>query len=125
MVLGSTVIRRRSMVNQPVCPGQPVGYQQCQEDAVSRKFSYRARRVLREGVGAPDQRRGREAASQLSSVHETARALDRRIKHYVRFPLLCIDELGYLSYGTRAADLRFEIGNRWYAAKRPIGAGRA
>lgn len=62
-------------------------------------------------------------ASQLLNdleAQETARALDRRIKHYVRFPLLCVDELGYLSYSNRAADLLFEIVNRRYIAKRPI-----
>ena len=36
---------------------------------------------------------------------ETARALDRRLKHYLRPQLLCIDEIGYLAYDAHAADL--------------------
>lgn len=36
-------------------------------------------------------------------------ALHRRIKHYTRPRLLIIDEVGYLSYGTRHADLLFEV----------------
>ena len=48
---------------------------------------------------------------------ESARALDRRLRHYSRFQLLCIDELGYLSYDNRNADLLFEIVNRRYEKK--------
>ena len=36
-------------------------------------------------------------------------ALQRRLKHYIRPRLLVIDEVGYLSYGTRHADLLFEV----------------
>lgn len=48
---------------------------------------------------------------------ESSRALDRRLKHYSRFRLLCIDEIGYLSYDNRNADLLFEIVNRRYEKK--------
>ena len=48
---------------------------------------------------------------------ESARALDRRLQHYSRFRLLCIDELGYLSYDNRGADLLFEVINRRYEKK--------
>lgn len=48
---------------------------------------------------------------------ESSRALDRRLKHYSRFRLLCIDEIGYLSYDNRSADLLFEIVNRRYENK--------
>lgn len=41
-------------------------------------------------------------------------ALRRRLAHYARPDLLAIDEIGYLSYGTRHADLLFEIINRRY-----------
>lgn len=41
-------------------------------------------------------------------------ALRRRLTHYARPDLLVIDEIGYLSYGTRHADLLFEIINRRY-----------
>lgn len=48
---------------------------------------------------------------------ESARALDRRIKHYARFALLCIDEIGYLDYEQRAADLLFQLVSRRYESK--------
>ena len=43
--------------------------------------------------------------------------LRRRFAHYARPDLLVIDEIGYLSYGTRHADLLFEIINRRYERK--------
>jgi DNA replication protein DnaC len=48
---------------------------------------------------------------------ESARALERRLRHYSRFRLLCIDEVGYLSYDNRSADLLFEVINRRYEKK--------
>jgi DNA replication protein DnaC len=48
---------------------------------------------------------------------ETARGLDRRLRHYSRPQLLCIDEIGYLSYDARAADLLFQIVTRRYEQK--------
>ena len=48
---------------------------------------------------------------------ETARALDRRLKHYLRPQLLCIDEIGYLAYDAHAADLLFQIVTRRYEQK--------
>lgn len=47
-------------------------------------------------------------------------ALRRRIKQYVQPQLLVIDEVGYLSYGTRQADLLFEIISRRYEDKPTI-----
>lgn len=47
-------------------------------------------------------------------------ALHRRLRHYSRPQLLVIDELGYLSYGTRHADLLFEIISRRYENKSTI-----
>ena len=41
-------------------------------------------------------------------------ALRRRLKHYSKPKLLIIDEVGYLSYSNRHADLLFEIINRRY-----------
>jgi DNA replication protein DnaC len=46
--------------------------------------------------------------------------LERRLQHYSRLHLLCIDEVGYLSYDSRAADLLFEVVNRRYQAKKSI-----
>jgi len=43
--------------------------------------------------------------------------LRRRLRHYVRPDLLAIDEVGYLSYSNRHADLLFELVNRRYEQK--------
>ena len=45
---------------------------------------------------------------------ETARALERRLRHYTRPALLVCDELGYLAYDARAADLIFQLVSRRY-----------
>ncbi len=57
-----------------------------------------------------------EASSMLLDLgaQESARALERRLRHYARPALLCIDEVGYLSYDARAADLLFEVVSRRY-----------
>ena len=47
-------------------------------------------------------------------------ALRRRIKFYVQPTLLCIDEVGYLSYSNRHADLLFEIVSRRYEEKSTV-----
>ena len=41
-------------------------------------------------------------------------ALRRRLRHYATPKLLCIDEVGYLSYSNRHADLLFELISRRY-----------
>ena len=41
-------------------------------------------------------------------------ALRRRLRHYARPELLVIDEVGYLSYSNRHADLMFELVSRRY-----------
>lgn len=56
-----------------------------------------------------------DLAKQESSV---ARA--RRLEAYVRPHLLCIDEVGYLSYDVRHADLLFEVVARRHEKKRSI-----
>ena len=56
-----------------------------------------------------------DLAKQESSV---ARA--RRLEAYVRPHLLCIDEVGYLSYDVRHADLLFEVVARRHEKKRAI-----
>jgi DNA replication protein DnaC len=48
---------------------------------------------------------------------ESARALDRRLRYYASRPLLCLDEIGYLSYDARNADLLFEVVSRRYEKK--------
>ena len=43
--------------------------------------------------------------------------LRRRLRHYARPQLLAIDEVGYLSYSNRHADLMFELVSRRYQSK--------
>ena len=51
------------------------------------------------------------------AAQETASTLQRRIALYCRPLLLAVDELGYLSYDLRHADLLFEIVSRRYRNK--------
>lgn len=64
----------------------------------------------------------RTAARLLSDLggYDSARALEARFKYYTQVAVLCCDELGYLSYDSRAADLLFEVVSRRHAAKKPI-----
>ena len=59
------------------------------------------------------------ASALLTSLAaiDSASVLARRLRYYARFDLLCIDEVGYLSYSNRAADLLFELTNRRYEKK--------
>jgi DNA replication protein DnaC len=50
-------------------------------------------------------------------AQESTRALDRRLRYYTSRPLLCIDEIGYLSYDARNADLLFQVVSRRYERK--------
>jgi DNA replication protein DnaC len=47
-------------------------------------------------------------------------ALRRRLRHYARPALLVIDEVGYLSYSNRHADLLFELVSRRYQARSTV-----
>ena len=60
-----------------------------------------------------------EAAELLVDLgtQDSARALERRLKHYAKPKVLCIDEVGYLSYDQRAADLLFQVVSRRYEKK--------
>ena len=60
-----------------------------------------------------------EMLAALSACEGTA-SLERTLGHYVRPALLAVDEIGYLSYSNRAADLLFEVVSRRYAARRPM-----
>lgn len=53
-------------------------------------------------------------------AQDSTSALRRRIKHYARPRLLVIDEVGYLSYDSQAADLLFEVVNVRYQSKPTI-----
>ena len=56
------------------------------------------------------------AAQMLGDLaaRDSASALNQRLGHYCRPPLLVVDELGYLAYDTRYADLLFEVVTRRY-----------
>jgi DNA replication protein DnaC len=56
-----------------------------------------------------------ELAAQDSSA-----ALNRRLRQYTHPELLCVDEVGYLSYDSRYADLLFEVVTRRYEALKPV-----
>jgi DNA replication protein DnaC len=60
-----------------------------------------------------------EAAEMLVDLgaQDSSRALDRRLKHYAKPKVLCIDEVGYLSYDQRCADLLFQVVSRRYEKK--------
>lgn len=59
------------------------------------------------------------ASSMLLDLgaQESARALDLRLKHYARPTVLVVDEVGYLSYDARNADLLFQVVSRRYEEK--------
>lgn len=64
----------------------------------------------------------RSASDLLADLikQESSEARARRLTAYVRAHLLCIDEVGYLSYDARHADLLFEIVSRRYEKGRSI-----
>lgn len=57
----------------------------------------------------------RTAPEILADLHcDSPHALRRKLSSYARPALLAIDEVGYLSYDTTAADLLYEVVNRRY-----------
>jgi len=61
------------------------------------------------------------ASAMLNDLdaQETSTALARRLRRYVNPTVLLVDEVGYLSYDSRAADLLFEVVSRRHE-QRPI-----
>ena len=59
------------------------------------------------------------AAQMLGDLaaQDSDNALRRRLAHYARPDILVVDEIGYLSYANRHADLLFNIVNRRYERK--------
>ncbi|WP_394838640.1 ATP-binding protein [Pendulispora rubella] len=45
---------------------------------------------------------------------DTSHALNRRLRRYTKPKILCVDEVGYLSYDNRYTDLFFEVVSRRY-----------
>lgn len=66
--------------------------------------------------------RSTSASDMLSDLaaQDSAAALARGLRRYTVPALLCVDEVGYLSYDSRYADLLFEVVTRRYEAKKPI-----
>ncbi len=62
------------------------------------------------------------ASAMLNTLaaEDSASGLQRRLSRLCRPAVLCIDEVGYLSYGNRHADLLFEVVTRRYELGRPI-----
>ena len=54
------------------------------------------------------------------SAQDSTLALARRLRRYTSPTILAIDEVGYLSYDARYADLLFEVVTRRYQQQRPI-----
>jgi DNA replication protein DnaC len=54
------------------------------------------------------------------AAQDSSTALSRRLRRYCQPRLLCIDEVGYLSYNNRYADLLFEVVTRRYEGPRSI-----
>ena len=81
-----------------------------------------ARNLAHAAVLAGHTARWTTASTLLNDLaaQDGAMALQRRLKHYCRDKLLCVDELGYLSYDNRYADLLFEVVSRRYAVDKPV-----
>jgi len=54
------------------------------------------------------------------AAQDGARSLQLALRRYCSPAVLAVDEVGYLSYGNRHADLLFEVVTRRYGEKRPI-----
>jgi len=50
-------------------------------------------------------------------AQESSRALERRLHYYAKISLLAIDEVGYLAFDNRNADLLFQVVSRRYERK--------
>lgn len=60
----------------------------------------------------------RSAAALLEELHrQTPEGRRRRLRTYANVGLLCVDEVGYLSFDDKAADLLCEVINRRYERK--------
>jgi DNA replication protein DnaC len=54
------------------------------------------------------------------AAQDSSSVLARRLRRYTIPHLLCVDEVGYLSYNSRYADLLFEVVTRRYDAQKPV-----
>ena len=54
------------------------------------------------------------------AAQDSSTQLARRLRRYTTPAVLCCDEVGYLAYDTRYADLLFEVVTRRYQLRRPL-----
>lgn len=81
-----------------------------------------AKNILHEAVMKGNACLAVDASKMLSDLgaQPNEPALERRLKKYTRPRLLLVDEVGYLSYSTRAADLLFQVISRRYETSSTI-----
>jgi len=62
------------------------------------------------------------ASAMLNALaaEDSASGLERRLRRLCGPRVLCVDEVGYLSYGNRHADLLFEVVTRRYEMGKPV-----
>ena len=53
-------------------------------------------------------------------AQESTRALERRLQHYAKIGLLILDEIGFLAFDSRNADLLFQVISRRYEKKSTV-----
>jgi DNA replication protein DnaC len=78
-----------------------------------------AKNLVHEAILAGHSARFLTAADLILDLtrQDTARALQHRLRSYLRPTLLVIDEVGYLAYDAHAADLLFQVVSRRYEQK--------
>jgi len=81
-----------------------------------------ARNIAHQAITTGHTVRFTNASDMLSDLatQDSSTALARRLRRYCAPEILCVDELGYLSYNSRYADLLFEVVSKRYQARRPI-----
>jgi len=97
-------------INLILCGPNGVG-----KSTIARNIAYQA---ILEGYTALFTTAGK-MLNELAAL-DSDNALRRRIQYYVKPQLLVIDELGYLSYSNRHADLLFEVITRRYEEKSTV-----
>jgi hypothetical protein len=74
-----------------------------------------AKNIIAAAVNAGYSAMFRTASDILADLQcDSSQARRRKFSYYARPRILCIDEVGYLSYDSNAADLLYEIANRRY-----------
>jgi DNA replication protein DnaC len=77
-----------------------------------------AQNICHAGVLAGHSVLFRSAAALLEELHsQTPEGRHRKLRAYANVGLLCIDEVGYLSFDDKSADLLYEVINRRYERK--------